>query len=141
MELNFQLNKIDEAAETVLQWLNEQGATVIALSGGMGAGKTTFTAALLRATGSSDVAGSPTFSIINQYADAAGNAIYHMDLYRLRNEEEAIQAGIEDCLYSGNLCVVEWPEKAASLLPGNTLYLQITAKEEGTRVIAAAKTY
>jgi tRNA threonylcarbamoyladenosine biosynthesis protein TsaE len=64
-----------------------------------------------------DTVSSPTFSLINEYESAIAGTVYHMDWYRLKDEEEAIQAGIEDALISGNLCFVEWPEKAAGLLP------------------------
>jgi tRNA threonylcarbamoyladenosine biosynthesis protein TsaE len=76
-----------------------------------------------------DIVGSPTFSIINEYnytEDGSEKKIFHIDLYRLKNEEEAAQAGIEDCLYSNDTSLVEWPEKAAQLLPGNTLHVYIT---------------
>jgi tRNA threonylcarbamoyladenosine biosynthesis protein TsaE len=139
MELHFQLTGIDQAAADTLRWLEEQGAKVVALNGNMGAGKTTFTAALLRAMGSSDVANSPTFSIINQYSTPSGNPVYHMDLYRIADEEEAIQAGIEECLFSGSLCVVEWPEKALSLLPDDTIFLYLQVLEDGSRILSSEK--
>jgi tRNA threonylcarbamoyladenosine biosynthesis protein TsaE len=141
MELNFQLAGIDEAATAFLAFLKANNAKVVALTGAMGAGKTTFTAALLRAMGSRDIANSPTYSIINQYADSSGNPVYHMDLYRLRDEEEAIQAGIEDCLYSGNLCVVEWPEKAASILPEHTIHVHLQENEDGKRILSSKTPY
>jgi len=141
MELKFELSGIDEAAAAFLAFLKGNNTKVVALTGAMGAGKTTFTAALLRAMGSRDIANSPTYSIINQYADHSGNSIYHMDLYRLRDEEEAIQAGIEDCLYSGNLCVVEWPEKAASILPEDTLFVHLQENEDGNRILSSKTSY
>jgi tRNA threonylcarbamoyladenosine biosynthesis protein TsaE len=136
MELIFQLPDIDKAAGKVLKWLAEQGGTVLALSGSMGAGKTTFTAAMLRVMGSKDVANSPTFSIINQYTGRSGEPVYHLDLYRLKDEEEALQAGIEECLFSGNLCVVEWPEKAASLMPEDAIFLHLMINDDGSRLIS-----
>ena len=62
-----------------------------------------------------------------------GQMVYHMDLYRIKNEQEAINAGIEDCLYSGNACLVEWPEKIPAIFPDDTLYITITAVDTNTR--------
>ena len=73
--------------------------------------------------GVTDVVTSPTFSIINQYKTKDGQTVYHMDLYRIKDENEAINAGVEDCLYSGNTCLVEWPEKAPRVFSRmNTLH-------------------
>jgi tRNA threonylcarbamoyladenosine biosynthesis protein TsaE len=83
-----------------------------------------------------DTVGSPTFSIINEYVfneNGKEKMIYHIDLYRLKNEQEAIQAGIEDCLYSDHICLVEWPEKIQSLLPDDTLHIYLTIVDETTR--------
>jgi tRNA threonylcarbamoyladenosine biosynthesis protein TsaE len=98
---------------------------VIALHGQMGAGKTTFSHAFCNALGVIDVVSSPTFSIINVYETKDDKTIYHLDLYRLKDEEEAIQAGVEDCLYSGNICLVEWPERIPTIFPENTLHIKI----------------
>jgi tRNA threonylcarbamoyladenosine biosynthesis protein TsaE len=106
---------------------------IIALHGEMGAGKTTLVAALCKALGSEDLTGSPTFSIINQYQTKSGKTIYHMDWYRLKDEEEAMAAGVEDALYSGNICLVEWPDRAPDLLPDDTLHLQLLSIDEKTR--------
>lgn len=113
----FSLGDIDRVAKEILGFLERGPSKVVALNGQMGAGKTTLVSAFVRALGCIDTPGSPTFSIINQYADANGNPIYHMDWYRLKDEEEAIQAGVEDPLFEGAWCFVEWPEKALGLLP------------------------
>jgi tRNA threonylcarbamoyladenosine biosynthesis protein TsaE len=75
---------------------------------------------------------SPTFSIINEYVYPFGN-IFHIDLYRLKDEDEAIRAGVEDCLYSGNICLVEWPEKAPGIFPKNTSHAFIEFISTETR--------
>ena len=82
---------------------------------------------------------SPTFSIINQYATKDGAVIYHMDLYRIKNEAEAIASGVEDCLLSGNACLVEWPEMAEGIFPDDTLHLYFTALDTETRKITQGK--
>ncbi|MES2648604.1 MAG: tRNA (adenosine(37)-N6)-threonylcarbamoyltransferase complex ATPase subunit type 1 TsaE [Bacteroidota bacterium] len=112
---------------------------VLAFHGEMGAGKTTLISALCKALESSDIIGSPTFSIINQYETANGSKIYHMDWYRLRDEEEAIEAGVEDALYSGNVCLVEWPEKAPGLLPNKVLHVHLETVEPSVRSIRLQK--
>lgn len=131
MEITFSLDSIQVVAAKFLANL-VQPAT-IALHGDMGAGKTTFVHALCIQLGVQDVVSSPTFSIINQYTTHSNITVYHIDLYRLKDEEEAIQAGVEDCLYSGSYCFVEWPEKTPNLLPPNTIHLYISTININTR--------
>ena len=99
----------------------------------MGAGKTTFVHAVCEAAGVKDNISSPTFSIINEYVASSGNVIYHIDLYRLKNEQEAMQAGVEDCLFSGNRCFVEWPDRAPNIFLDNTLHVSISVLDMNTR--------
>lgn len=99
-------------------WNYTTGTNVFLFYGEMGAGKTTIIEALCAFKGVKERMGSPTFSIINQYAyneNGEEKLIYHIDLYRLKNEEEIIQAGVEDCVYSGAICMIEWPQKAPGL--------------------------
>lgn len=126
MEWTFSTEKINDVAKSF--WDAVGSRKVIAFHGEMGAGKTTFIHALCDVKGVKDVVGSPTFSIINEYIANGENGsqkIYHIDLYRLKDEEEAIQAGVEDCLYSDHICLVEWPDKAAALFPPETLHAYI----------------
>ncbi|MBI3883886.1 MAG: tRNA (adenosine(37)-N6)-threonylcarbamoyltransferase complex ATPase subunit type 1 TsaE [Sphingobacteriales bacterium] len=123
MEVQFTLEEIQQAAKKLLSVAGE--STVFAFHGEMGAGKTTFIHTLCNVLNVKDAISSPTFSIINQYETSNEQVVYHMDLYRLKNEEEAISAGVEDCLFSGNLCLVEWPEKAPGIFPDNTLHITI----------------
>jgi tRNA threonylcarbamoyladenosine biosynthesis protein TsaE len=131
MEVNFILEQIKEAAVKFLA--DTAGYKVFAFNGEMGAGKTTFIHALCEAMKVKDTITSPTFSIINQYNTDDDLTVYHMDLYRVKDENEAINAGIEDCLYSGNICFVEWPEKAPGIFPDETLYISITSVDDNTR--------
>lgn len=142
MELTFSLANISEAAASFwmhfgkLHFDKLSGTRVIAFRGQMGAGKTTFIHALCDVKQVKDVVGSPTFSIINQYnytEEGKEKRIFHIDLYRLKDEEEAIQAGIEDCFYSGHICLVEWPDKASGLLPENTLVVELIITDSSTR--------
>lgn len=131
MEVNFTLDQIQKTAEQLLA--NTGNYKVLAFHGEMGAGKTTFIHALCDAMQVEDVISSPTFSIINQYNTAKGEIIYHMDLYRIKDENEAINAGVEDCLYSGNRCFVEWPDKAAGIFPDDALHITISSVDDNTR--------
>lgn len=132
MILRFQLQDIAAAASRFWQLFPEE--RVFAFHGEMGAGKTTFIHALCTGKGVTDTVGSPTFSIINEYRYPAGK-IYHIDLYRLKDEEEALRAGVEDVLYSGELCLVEWPERAPGIFPPGTVELRIGATDRDRREI------
>ncbi len=131
MELIFTLDKMRQAAKDFLAATAH--CKVFAFEGEMGAGKTTFIHALCETMGVTDTVSSPTFSIINQYITSNGQTVYHMDLYRIKDEQEAINAGIEDCLYSGNTCLVEWPDKIPAIFPVETLCITITVVDTNTR--------
>ena len=133
MDIFFSLHKIDNAARTFLQIINEK--KIIALHGQMGAGKTTFVHAICDVLGVQDAVSSPTFSIINEYTTKENNAVFHIDLYRLKNEAEAIAAGVEDCLYSGNLCFIEWPEIAPGILSDETVHCYLSMKGNNERML------
>lgn len=130
MTFTFNLDTIDQAAAQCWKFIDNR--RVVAFHGQMGAGKTTFINALCRAKQVSSTVSSPTFSIINEYT-YPGGVLYHIDLYRLEQEEEAFRAGVEDCLYSGNICLVEWPERAAALFPQDTVNLFIDVIDPETR--------
>lgn len=131
MVVNFSLDGIASAVQELLAHVGD--ARVLAFHGEMGAGKTTCIEAICRAWGVQGHTGSPTFSIINEYQAANGEPVYHMDLYRLQDEAEAMQAGVEDCLYSGYRCLVEWPEKAPGIFPPGTVHIWLKLTGEGTR--------
>ncbi|CAN5632443.1 tRNA (adenosine(37)-N6)-threonylcarbamoyltransferase complex ATPase subunit type 1 TsaE [soil metagenome] len=131
MEIVFVINAIKEGAANL--WEHCKFYKIWAIHGEMGAGKTTFIHALCETLQVHDVISSPTFAIINEYKSPLAGTIYHMDWYRLKDEEEAIHAGIEDSLLSGNVCFIEWPDKAAGLLPDDTLHIYIETLDENTR--------
>jgi tRNA threonylcarbamoyladenosine biosynthesis protein TsaE len=120
-------------------WDRAGNTRIFAFHGGMGAGKTTSIAAICRAKGITDPISSPTFSIINEYripgANQLPDRIFHIDLYRLDDSEEIIQAGVQDSVDSGNYCFVEWPEKAAWLFEKDCLHVVIRAIQGGRREI------
>lgn len=136
MELQLSLEAMADFA--ALFWESTGGARVFAFHGEMGAGKTTTIAALCRHKGIVEPASSPTFSIINQYTyteSAETKSIYHIDLYRLKDEEEIIQSGVEDCVYSEAICFVEWPEKALQLFDKDAMHVMIRLVDENTRQV------
>src|SRR5450432_1030339 len=126
----FKLDAISATAQDF--WHRFAGSKVFAFHAPMGAGKTTFIHSLCDVMKVSSRVGSPTFSIINEYSGPLG-IIYHIDLYRLKDEQEAIHAGVEDCLYSGNICLAEWPERAASIFPAGTIHVYLEAVDGQTR--------
>ncbi len=109
---------------------------MFAFHGEMGAGKTTIITALCKEKGVRDTIGSPTFSIINEYryrADGSEHSIFHIDLYRLKDADEIERAGVEDCIYSGEICMVEWPKKAPHLFDDRSVHVYISAIDDNTR--------
>jgi tRNA threonylcarbamoyladenosine biosynthesis protein TsaE len=120
---------------------NDQPASkVYAFHGQMGAGKTTFITAFCKELGVKGTVSSPTFSIINEYAasDDKGQIqpVYHIDLYRLKGRDEAIQAGVEEVIYGKGIALVEWPEIAPDLFPESTVHVYLTGAENEGREIA-----
>ena len=134
MEITYTLEQLSKTAD--MFWRIAENVRTIAFHGAMGSGKTTFIHALCDVRGVKDAVGSPTFAIINEYffsENGETKKIFHIDLYRLKNEQEAITAGVEDCLYADHICLIEWPEKISSLLPDNTLHVFIESINERTR--------
>lgn len=107
-----------------------------AFYGDLGAGKTTLIKAICAAAGVTDEVSSPTFSLVNQYQTKSGNAVFHFDFYRIKNLEEAYDIGYEEYFDSGNLCLIEWPEKIEPLLATeDVLHISLTKTNENTRDI------
>jgi tRNA threonylcarbamoyladenosine biosynthesis protein TsaE len=123
------LEELDKAAEAVIESLN--GRTVVALDAPMGAGKTTLVSRIAALLGAEDDVTSPTFAIVNQYEGE--RTIYHFDMYRIERIEEALDFGSEEYLSSGELCLVEWPEKIEALLPDDTMVVKIEILSDTAR--------
>lgn len=113
-------------------WKTFPNNKIYAFHGNLAVGKTSFIRALCAIKKVKETVSSPTFSIINEYSYPDGK-IYHLDLYRLKDEQEAIRAGVEDCLYSGDVCLVEWPDRASGIFPKNTLGIFLEIQDEKTR--------
>lgn len=142
MEWTFNEAQLPETA--LAFWAHFTGPKVFTLDGKMGAGKTTLVKALCAAKGVEDATASPTFALINQYEYHNGqnhaHTIYHLDLYRLRDEDEAIAAGIEDTLYQpGAVCFVEWPGIITRLLPPDAVHLQLEVLPDQRRRLSVVR--
>jgi len=120
MEIFFDIDEIEKTAREFLKIT--EGYKVFAFSGELGAGKTTFITWLCKQFGVVETVSSPTYSIIQEYITVQNKVIYHIDLYRIKNSKEAMDAGIEDCLNSNEICMVEWPEKAVGIFPEKTIF-------------------
>jgi tRNA threonylcarbamoyladenosine biosynthesis protein TsaE len=136
-QLNYNLSEIKTIAKEL--WHEYNSKKIWAFHAEMGSGKTTFIHALCDVLEVKSAVGSPTFAIINEYTSAIAGTIYHMDWYRIKDETEAIQAGCEDCIESGDLCLIEWSEKFPELLPPETLHISlkiINAKQRRITILA-----
>lgn len=124
------LDGLDEVARAVIDSLGER--TVVAFDAPMGAGKTTLISRIAALLGAEDDVTSPTFAIVNQY-EGTKRRIYHFDMYRIERVEEALDFGCEEYLDSGDLCLVEWPERIEPLLPEDTMLVQIEIVSDSER--------
>lgn len=128
------IEDIDRAAQEFLHKIGN--SRIVAFFAPMGSGKTTFTTAICRVLGVTDPVGSPTFAIINEYMRGDGEPMYHFDFYRINKLSEAIEIGLEDYLYSGCLCIMEWPENIEELLPEETLKVTISVNPDQSRTVS-----
>ena len=124
------IDELDGVAQAIIDSLG--GRTVVAFDAPMGAGKTTIISRIAALLGAEDSVTSPTFAIVNQYMGHNG-AIYHFDMYRIERIVEALDFGSEEYLSSGELCLVEWPEKIEALLPEDTMVVKIEILSDSAR--------
>ncbi|MCQ2252335.1 MAG: tRNA (adenosine(37)-N6)-threonylcarbamoyltransferase complex ATPase subunit type 1 TsaE [Bacteroidales bacterium] len=131
------LSEIENTARQFLSVISEKypESRCIIFNAGMGVGKTTFIKALCKVLGAKDEVSSPTFSIVNDYLCNDNRHIFHFDLYRLKDLEEAMAAGAEDYIYGNDYCLIEWPEILAPILPENTIEVDINEEADGSRTI------
>jgi tRNA threonylcarbamoyladenosine biosynthesis protein TsaE len=133
--MNITLNSLldlEEAAKTLLDF-NKQNK-IFVFYGEMGAGKTTFIKAICAELGVRNTVSSPTFSIVNEY-EGNGQTIYHFDFYRIKTIQEAFDIGYEEYFYSGDICLIEWPEKVQELLPEHYVKVEITTIDLNIRTL------
>ncbi|GAB3171970.1 tRNA (adenosine(37)-N6)-threonylcarbamoyltransferase complex ATPase subunit type 1 TsaE [Telluribacter humicola] len=129
------LSELDSVASQLLAVGNE--VPVWLFEGTMGAGKTTIIKKLCSQLGVVSIVQSPTFALVNEYVTDQERVIYHFDFYRIKNEEEALDMGVEEYFYSGDFCFVEWPGKIASLWPSSYMLVDVTSDEDGERTVQA----
>lgn len=132
MEIIFTLDEIDAVAQKII---SENPEKVILFNGLMGVGKTTLIKSLAKNLGVNDATSSPTFSLVNEYQIANNQYIYHFDVYRLKNETEALDMGIDEYLYSGNWCFIEWAENIPNLIPEEHSNIKINMLSDGKRYL------
>jgi tRNA threonylcarbamoyladenosine biosynthesis protein TsaE len=121
-------SELPDAAQALLT--AHPDARIFAFYGEMGAGKTTFIKAICKELGVPDIVQSPTFALINEYLTIHGESVFHFDFYRIKKAEEAYDIGYEDYIYSGNYCLIEWPELIQALLPEETVKVSISGPAE-----------
>jgi tRNA threonylcarbamoyladenosine biosynthesis protein TsaE len=129
------LKELEKTAKKLVSVFPEH--RIFAFYGKMGAGKTTFIQAICKTLGSNDNVTSPTFALINEYKTQELSSIFHFDFYRIKDLEEAFDLGYEDYLYSGEYCLIEWPEKIEPLLPEKLVEVKIEVNDNETRTITA----
>jgi tRNA threonylcarbamoyladenosine biosynthesis protein TsaE len=136
----YSLTSLADLERLAAQFLGDfSSSRIFAFHGELGAGKTTFIKALCVELGVKDAMSSPSFSLVNEYRDKNGNSIYHFDLYRLKSPEEAFDIGLEEYLYSGKYCFIEWPERAGEIFPEETVHVSITVANEKREISTNSK--
>ena len=128
--------ELNEIAKAIVEVFENEKKFVF--FGEMGVGKTTLIKYICKVLNVQDVVTSPTFSVVNQYRNKDGNTLYHFDLYRIENQEELFDLGLEEYIYSDNYCFIEWPEKAEGLLSDNFVQVQMIKNKE-YRIIKVIK--
>ena len=122
------VQELDEVAKAIVEVFESEKKIVF--FGEMGVGKTTLIKSICKALNVQDVVTSPTFSVVNEYQNKDGDSLYHFDFYRIKNQEELFDLGLEEYIYSDNYCFIEWPEKAEGLLSDNFVQVQMIKNKE-----------
>jgi tRNA threonylcarbamoyladenosine biosynthesis protein TsaE len=125
--------ELHSAAKKLLKYSGSK--RVFAFYGSLGAGKTTFIKAICNQLGATDIASSPSFTLVNEYRTKTGGSLYHIDLYRIKVISEVFDIGIEEYLFGGNYCFIEWPEHAEEVLPEETIKIYISVGQNEERII------
>ncbi|OBX24810.1 tRNA threonylcarbamoyladenosine biosynthesis protein TsaE [Gelidibacter algens] len=131
MDFTYSLEELESVADAILK---HSTSKTLLFYGEMGVGKTTLIKALSKKLGSAATVNSPTFSIVNEY-EIQDDLIYHFDLFRIEDEEEALNFGIEDYLFSNHYNFIEWPERIITLLPEASNKIEIKLNLDGSRTL------
>jgi tRNA threonylcarbamoyladenosine biosynthesis protein TsaE len=135
-KMTIQIADLTDIHRSAKEFLDQIGNShVFCFEAEMGAGKTTFILAVLAAMGIDKIEGSPTYSLVNTYDSQMFGRVYHFDVYRLENEIEAFDIGIEEMLYGEAICFIEWPEKIKNLIPDNAIWVYIRRNQDNSRTI------
>jgi|TARA_Y100000385_G_scaffold49794_2_gene46532 tRNA threonylcarbamoyladenosine biosynthesis protein TsaE len=132
MNKNFLLSEAPIIAKEIIK---NSTSKIILFHGDMGVGKTTLIKEICKTLGTEDLISSPTFSIVNEYITSNDETIFHFDFYRIDNEEEAYNIGVEDYFDSNHWCLIEWPSVVENLLPLENVNVYLTVLEDGQRNI------
>ncbi|MEC8724490.1 MAG: tRNA (adenosine(37)-N6)-threonylcarbamoyltransferase complex ATPase subunit type 1 TsaE [Bacteroidota bacterium] len=131
MTIQYSLDKIEEAAKKLISSCNTK---ILLFQGPMGSGKTTLIAAILKVLGCDSKVSSPSFSIVNEYP-LEDDIVYHFDFYRIKNQREALDIGVEEYFFSGHWNLIEWPEEIENLVPKHRTHISISVLSNNTRTI------
>lgn len=132
MKRNYTLEQLEEVALEVIAKAEHK---IVLFYGEMGVGKTTLIKEIFKQLQVMDNVSSPTFSLVNEYHTATNDIVYHFDFYRIDDEEEALDMGVEEYFYSNRWCLVEWPNKIENLLPLDSVKITITTNQDQLRTI------
>jgi len=128
----YTLLEVDQIAREIIELISGK---VVLFYGQMGVGKTTLIKEICKSLHTEDIISSPTFSLVNEYRTQNDEPIYHFDFYRIESEEEALDIGVEDYFYSGDWCLIEWPNNIQNLLPLDAVEIHLSHAAEGKRSI------
>ena len=132
MKLQYKIAELPKIAKTILEKASSKN---VLFYGEMGAGKTTLIKQLIKQLGVNDTVNSPTFSLVNEYFSNTEETIFHFDFYRIQNETEALDIGIEEYFYKNAWCLIEWPQNVENLLPLERTEIHISVLDENTRTL------
>ncbi|AQS93211.1 MULTISPECIES: tRNA (adenosine(37)-N6)-threonylcarbamoyltransferase complex ATPase subunit type 1 TsaE [unclassified Polaribacter] len=126
---------LDNLPEIATELIKVAAHKTLLFYGEMGAGKTTLIKQICKVLSVEDNISSPTFSLVNEYQTSSGEKVFHFDFYRITDEEEALDMGIEDYLYNNTWCLIEWPQNVENLLPLDAVEIHLSILENGQRNI------